>query len=126
MKIKIFTVAFAFLIMASFQVNAGEVMTGKEIKTLITGKTVQAEHLKKGFTFTVYFAADGSAIRKKNGDNIDGTYTIKDNKHCVNFGNGDKCATILPNGGGTYIRLKNGNSNKGFIKWSKIVDGKHL
>lgn len=123
MKIQSVIVALVFMAGASFQANAGNVLSADEIKTLITGKTVHAKHEKKGFTFSVYFAEDGSAIRKWKNDKLqNGKYSFKDNMHCINVGGGNKCATIEDNGDGSYKRLGGGKKHK--ITWMKVVDGK--
>ena len=126
MKIKTLLVAFALMFTASFQAQAADALSNDAIKALITGKTVNAEHAKKGFSFKVYFAADGSATRDWKGDMQEGKWFFKDGLHCINVGSGDKCASIVPNGDGTYKRLKGGKKNKHFINWLSIVDGKHL
>ena len=126
MKIKILFTAFTFLILSSFQAQAADALSNDAIKALITGKTVNAEHAKKGFSFKIYFAADGSVTRDWKGDMQEGKWFFKDGLHCINVGSGDKCASIVPNGDGTYKRLKGGKKNKHFISWLSIVDGKHL
>ena len=125
MKIKSILVTVLFMLGVSMQAQAGKVLSPDELKALITGKTVHAKHEKKGFNFSVYFNADGSAVRKWKGDKIqEGKWFFKDNLHCINVGGGDKCATMEDNGDGTYKRLKGGDSSKHFISWTKIVDGK--
>ena len=127
MKLKLTMISLLFLLGASFQAHAGKVLSPDELKTLITGKTVHAKHEKKGFTFRVYFNDDGSVIRKWKNDKLqDGKWFFDGNLHCINVGDGDKCASIEDNGDGTYKRLKGGNSDKHFISWTKIVDGKDL
>ena len=125
MKIQYVTIVLMLMLGISFQANAGNVLSADEIKTLIAGKTVHAKHEKKGFTFSVYFNEDGTAIRKwKDGEIQNGTYSFKGDMHCINVGDGDKCASIEDNGDGTYKRLKNGK--KHFITWQEIVDGKDI
>ena len=128
MKIKTLLAIFTFLFITSFQANAADALSADAIKALIVGNTVNGEHLKKDFKFTAYFKADGTAIRNWKGEVQNGTYFFKesDKQHCVNFGGGDKCATIVPNGDGSYKRLKNGNSDKHFINWLSISKGKNL
>lgn len=125
MKIQSVIMAVVLMAGASFQANAGNVLSADEIKALIVGKTVHAKHEKKGFTFSAYFNEDGSLIRKwKDGELQNGKYFFKDNMHCINVDDGDKCATMEANGDGTYKRLKNGK--KHVITWQKLVDGKDL
>jgi hypothetical protein len=127
MKLKLAIISLFLLLGASFHAHAGKVLSNDEVKALVSGKTVHAKHEKKGFNFSVYFNADGSAVRKWKNDKLqDGKWFFKDNLHCINVGGGDKCGSIEDNGDGTYKRLKGGNSNKHFITWTKIVDGKDL
>jgi hypothetical protein len=101
MKIKSLTFVITLLLITSFQANAADALSADAIKTLIVGNTVNGEHLIKGFKFTAYFKADGTAIRNWDGDVQDGTYFFKNNLHCVNFGGGDKCAAMVPKGDGS-------------------------
>ena len=127
MKIRSIIIAVAVMLGASFQAHAGKVLSNDEVRAIVSGKTVHAEHLKKGFNFSVYFAADGSVVRKWKNDKVqDGKWFFDGNLHCINVGGGDKCGSIVDNGDGTYNRLKGGNSNKHFITWTKVVDGKDL
>ena len=125
MKISASILTFCLLCVSSQLVHAGEILSNDKVKSITNGKTVHATHEKKGFNFSVYFNADGSAVRKWKGGKIQqGKWFFKDNLHCINVGGGDKCATIEDNGDGTYKRLKGGNSDKHFITWNKFVDGK--
>ena len=124
MKQKISIVISALLIMLSFQSTASEALSADAIKALIVGKTVQAENIRKGFKFKVYFTADGKVTREWKGDMQEGTYSFDGNKHCINVGGGDKCGTIVANGDGTYKRLKNGR--KHVINWLSFTEGKHF
>ncbi len=127
MKIKTTTITLLIMLTGSFQAFAGETLTPDQIKALIVGNTVHAKHLKKGFNFSVYFAEDGSVIRKwKKGRLQDGTFFFKNGLHCINVGKGDKCASLVDNSDGTYKRLKKGKANKHFITWVRIVEGKDL
>jgi len=126
-KFKSIITAVVVICAVSFQAHAGKIVSPDGIKALVTGKTVHAKHEKKGFTFSVYFNADGSAIRKWKNDKIqEGKWFFDGGLHCINVGGGDKCASIEDNGDGTYKRLKGGNSDKHLITWTKIVDGKDL
>lgn len=127
MKFKSIVSTVLLMLAVSFPVHAGKVLSADEVKALVSGKTVHAKHEKKGFNFSVYFNADGSVVRKWKNDTLqDGKWFFKDNLHCINVGGSDKCGSIEDNGDGTYSRLKNGDSNKRFITWTKIVDGKNL
>lgn len=104
---------------------AGEALSADQIKALISGKTVYAKHLKKGFDFKVYFDADGkTAIRDDGGNPVETTYSFDGDKHCLEWKGKNRCAQIVDNGDGTYSRLN--KSGKAFIIWNRFVDGKDL
>lgn len=124
MKIKILLASSIFLLLSSFQANAGDTMTSDQIKKLIAGKTVHSKQIIKGFDFKVYFTADGKVTREWKGKIQEGTYSFDGNKHCINLGQGDQCGTIVSNGDGTYKRLKNGKRH--VIDWLKFEEGKHI
>jgi hypothetical protein len=108
----------------STSVPAGDTMSAEQLKALLVGSTVDAEHLKKGFTFKVYFDASGKAYRTDGGDIVETTYKIdNDGKHCLYWKGKDRCATVKDNGDGTYFRMKDGKKS---IKWSNIQKGKHI
>lgn len=113
-----------FSLIFSTNLFAGQPLSKDQVNTLIRGKTIHAEHIKKGFKFTVFFGENGKAIRNRNGNIIEGTYSFRENMHCVNFGGGEKCATIEDNDDGSYKRLKNGK--KHVITWNKVTQGKNL
>lgn len=121
MKIKSTSLALLFTL-ASFQTSAAETLSGDQIKALIVGKTVQVEHLMKDTEFQMYFAPDGTAIRKGGNGIKTGTYRIENNMHCIDMGKGENCGTVVANGDGTYKRLKNGK--KHVINWLKFSEGK--
>jgi len=105
--------------------QAGEALDANEIKDLIVGSTVTAEHQKKGFQFKAYFGEDGRLIRFRDGETSESRYEITaDGMHCVeSVGRGKRtCARIEANGDGTYDRvLQNG---KRPVRWQKIESGK--
>lgn len=95
-------------------------LSGDEIKALITGKTVYVTHKANGNQWKTYFAADGTTAAS-NSDG--GRWEIKDGKHC-NTGVKLVCAKVADLGDGIYARLKpNGDIA---VVWTKIVDGKDL
>lgn len=121
MKIRSSSLALLFTL-ASFQAAAADALTNDQIKALIVGKTVQAEHIIKETEFKMYFAPDGSATRKGDNGIKTGSYRIENNMHCIDMGKGENCGTIVANGDGTYKRMKNGK--KHVINWLKFSDGK--
>jgi hypothetical protein len=97
-----------------------KILSGDEIKALITGKTVFVTRQNDGAQWKVYYTADGKTLSSESGA---GTWEVKDGKHC-NSGVKLKCAQVTDLGDGTYARLKpNGDVA---VTWTKIVDGKDI
>ena len=92
-------------------------LSGDEIKALLTGKTIYVT--PNGSTqWRQYFAADGTSARD-NGEISD--WTVEGDKHCNTVAT-TRCAAIRDNGDGTYARLKPNGST--LVTWTKIVNGK--
>ena len=96
---------------------AEKMLTGDEIKALISNKTVSVTH-KNGTQWRTYFAPDGKSVRN-NGDSSE--WSVEDNKHCSSTAK-LRCGAIRDNGNGTYSRLKPDGVQ--VVLWEKIVDGK--
>lgn len=96
---------------------ADKMLSGDEIKALISNKTVSVS--APSADWQQYFAADGSSVRD-NGQNS--SWYIEDNKHCNTASAKFLCAPIRDNGDGTYARIK--DNGDVIVSWSKIVDGK--
>lgn len=117
----LFAAAFAL----STQVQAGDMVPGDKLSSLVMGKTIRAKHLKKGFEFSIYFDKDGkTAFRKQGSDITQTTYRIDGNQHCIFWKGKDRCAQLLDNGDGTYSRVN--KKGKQVVKWMKLEDGKKL
>lgn len=120
-----FASIIAAMLLVLSPVMAGENMSADQIKALIAGKSMHAEHMIKDFEFDLYFDADGeTAHRSQGGDTTKTTYKFKGDKHCIFWKGANRCAFIRDNGDGTYSRV-NGR-DKEIIKWSNIVDGNKL
>lgn len=120
-------VLIAFMsVFFSGQALAGKTLSGDEIKALVTGKTIESEHLIRDFTFKVYFDKDGETAYRTlpNGNIKETTYSIKGNRHCIFWQGKDRCAQIQENGDGTYYRVN--FRGKKTIKWNNVSDGKNL
>lgn len=118
-------ITIALSALASQAVLADDFLNGDQIKELVTGNTVQAEHLRKGFDFAVYFDADGqTAVRKQDGEETETSYRIDGDKHCIHWKGKDRCAEIRDNGDGSYDRI---NANgKAVVRWSSFTAGRQL
>lgn len=97
--------------------HAEKMLSGDEIKALVTGKTVDVS-LSSSSQWRQYFAADGSSARD-NGEVSD--WSVEGDKHCNSVA-ALRCAAIRDNGDGTYARLKPDGSPA--VTWTKITDGK--
>ena len=114
-----------FLLTSPAQAGEVDYLSADQVKAIIAGKTVHAEHLKKGFDFKVYFDADGeTAIRQQQGETTTTTYSFQGKKHCIKWRGRNRCAFIQDNGDGTYSRIN--RKGKAKVKWVKIVEGKDL
>ncbi len=115
---------FLVLTITISNVLAGQFLTGEKLKSTIIGKTFYAKHLKKGFEFKVYFDVDGqTAYRTTNSGVSKTTYKFDGETHCIYWKGVDRCAKILDNGDGSYIRVSNGVH---MVSWFKVVQGKDL
>ena len=89
-----------------FAVNvtlAGNTLSGDEIKKLVNGNTVYAEHAKKHFEVTRYFAAGGKLTQYRSdnfagGTYLEGEWSVDGNKLCMKMGRGQGgCGTLSKN-----------------------------
>lgn len=108
-----FTLMFS-LTQASF---AEKMLSGDEIKALVTNKTVDVTLTNKN-KWRQFFANDGSSDRD---NGLKSNWYTEGDKHC-NTGTSLLCAPIRDNGDGTYSRLKDDGGVA--VTWTKIVDGK--
>lgn len=119
------SIAVIFGLLMSGLAQAGDYVAGDKLAGLVVDKTIRAKHLKKGFEFSVYFDKDGkTAYRKQGGDVTQTTYRIEGNKHCLHWKGKDRCAQILDNGDGTYVRVN--KKGKQVVMWTKIESSKNL
>ena len=115
----------SMLLFASGQVYAEKYLTADEVKSLVVGNTMHAQHLKKDFEFSVHFDSDGNtAFRKQFDETTKTTYKFNGDKHCIFWKGQDRCAKILDNGDGTYTRIN--KKGKHVVKWTKVIKGKEL
>jgi hypothetical protein len=110
-------VGFALFFLLAQASHAAKVLSGDEIKALITDKTVSVSAGSK--QWRQYFAADGSSARD-NGKNS--TWSVEGDKHCNTAAADFPCAPVRDNGDETYSRIK--DNGEAIVTWSKIVGGK--
>jgi len=98
--------------------SAGKLLTGDEIKALITDKTVSVT-VPNGAKWRQYFAPDGNSDRDSGEKS---QWHVEDDKHCNTAAKKFPCAPIRSNDDGTCSRLKPDGGEA--VKWTAIVDGK--
>jgi hypothetical protein len=108
---------FALFFSLAHASHAAKVLSGDEVRALITNKTVTVT--ANSGQWRQYFAADGSSARD-NGKMS--TWSVEGDKHCNTAAASFPCASIRDNGDGTYARIK--DNSDAIVTWSKIVDGK--
>ena len=112
------TAALAAALFAAFAVTAqaGDTLSGEDIRTTVTGKTIEGEMEATG-AYAEYYAADGT-IR---GDGYTGTWSIDGDLMCFDYGEGADCWSVGGRGGevdwiqngavGGTGTIKDGNPN---------------
>ncbi len=111
--------------LAAIPAHAENFLTDAQIESLVKGKTVSAKHLKKGFSFKVYFDDGSETAYRTDGDEIVETrYRIEGGRHCIHWKNKDRCARIRDNGDGSYTRVN--QKGRDVVLWTGFVDGKEL
>ncbi|MEW8277842.1 MAG: hypothetical protein AB2719_06630 [Candidatus Thiodiazotropha sp.] len=97
----LFTTICTFLVITCTPLNAlAKDLTGDEVATLISGNTVEAIHVSRGYKITTYYAPDGSYIQLSKGKRQQGKWHIDDNG-CLckqRGGKGGECRLIVEDG----------------------------
>jgi hypothetical protein len=117
------TIVLSLFTLLSHSVFAEDVLSGEEIRALISGKTVMATtaNRTKNIDLKQYYAADGTAISASSTKSLNGVWRINDQGlHCTQWeGKEETCAKIVKAGDG-YQRIE-GDTLRG--NWHRIVDG---
>lgn len=116
-KTAVFVAGCAVLFSVAPLSHAEKMLSGDEIKALVTGKTTYVT-APNGRKFRQVFNADGSSERD-NGQKSE--WHVDGDKHCNTAAVNALCANIRDNGDGTYSRVFDG---KPVVDWTKIVEGK--
>ena len=118
-KIAVAVAGFAMLFTLAQASHAEKMLSGDDIKALITNKTIDVSLPNGSKKWRQYYAADGSSARdngQKSEWNIDG------DKHCNTAATDYPCVGIRDNGDGTYSRVK--DNGGAVVNWTKFVEGK--
>lgn len=120
-KLAVAIAGFSMLFSLSQACHAEKMLSGDEIKALITGKTVYVVVPNSSTNWRQYYAADGSSARD-NGQTS--TWQVEGDIHCNTAAKNNPCLPIRDNGNGTYDRMKSDGSPA--VTWTKIIDGKEF
>lgn len=106
----------SLLVILGMPLEAGESLTGEEIKQLFYNKTFEGIHLKNGWTFRNHAAPDGRCEvlfigGKRAGQTRTYRWFVKDNMHCCDTGRRHICGTITDEGNGVYHKHRNGKKH---------------
>jgi len=121
-----------FLFLINPTAAAEEFMPTADVKSALSGKTCSGEHLRKDFTFNVYFASDGIVRNvKRNGDTRKGQWFVLDNgKRCLEWDGSDirNCFHVRDNGDKSYtlVKVKGNGDTLDLILWSDCKTGNML
>ena len=109
------------LVSASLSVAAADLMTGEQIKSVVSGNTVTWEHMFKSKSGKSYYSEDGTLTGVMNGSSRKGTWKVEGNQICVSWGN---CREMESDGEGGYYKVKNGT--KRVVRYTRVEDGNKL
>lgn len=85
---------------------AVDFLSGEQVTSAFSGKTVEWKHLKKNRAGKTYYAADGKITGVSNGTEREGSWHVDGDKLCVSWG---KCLQIEADGEGGYYKVKKGS-----------------
>ena len=105
---------------------AADALNASQLKSLYSGKTVEATNMTNGVSFTNYLSPDGRVAQvTKDGEKKKGTWRVDDGgTHCVQWeGQKEFCHKVVPQADGTYRRYA---GDKHVVTIHKIVDGNPL
>jgi hypothetical protein len=95
-----------------------------QVRTLITGNSIQSRDATTDSTFWVYFNPNGRRSALQNQGEYELPWRVLDDgTHCVLTGTGDDCARVRRNQDGTWSRVREG---KAVVDWLTIRPGKSL
>jgi len=97
-----------FALTFSDGIFSAESMSANELKSLLTNNTITCKNLQKNHESSVYFRDDGTATRLSHeGEKIPGNWRVSDNgQHCVDWGEKERCNSIIDLGNGTYQKIE--------------------
>ncbi|OOZ41037.1 hypothetical protein BOW53_05845 [Solemya pervernicosa gill symbiont] len=106
--------ALVLLLPLQAQAQAGDSLSGDEIKTLFTDKTFDGVNHNSGSCFKNYASPKGACLvhylsGKKSGETVEIAWKVKGDMHCCVKKGKNICGTITNEGNGVYHKiLENG------------------
>ena len=97
-----FTLAFPCSLLSA------ELMSDDAIKSLLTNNTINCKNFEKDHESIVYFRDNGTATRLNHeGEMIPGNWHVTGSgQHCVDWGEHERCNTVVDQGNGTYQKIE--------------------
>lgn len=115
--------AVVFTIPSVHTAFASDMLSADQVKSLVTGNTVDSEILENGKTFRAYFDPSGTLYRLQDGKMLEGSWRVQDDgSHCITLKK-EFCAQIRNDGDGSYTRIENGSPK---LKWHKFTPGRDI
>jgi len=95
---------------------SAEPMSADAVMSLLTNNTINCRNLQKNHESSVYFRDDGTATRlNPEGEKIQGNWRVTENgQHCVNWGEEERCNSVVDQGGGSYQKIEEGKPRAEF------------
>ncbi|MFV1973613.1 MAG: DUF995 domain-containing protein [Thiohalobacterales bacterium] len=103
---------------------AEKTLTGDEVKAQFSGKTVDYNHVTRGFRMSVFYEEDGSMRGMRDGNTMRGSWRVNDKGElCIEYGEGDRCRHIVEKDG-EYRKYKEENGKKiHIVTYHTFTDG---
>lgn len=94
------------LLLGSSTLSAAEYLNGDELNAMVSGKTAYCQHLSRPSSGRTYFAPDGTMYGIRRGDPRKGTWSVKGDTLCTNWGKRPVCSRYQSDGEGGHYKFK--------------------
>lgn len=117
--------ACLFAVLGITSLHAAEtILTGDEVQTLFSGKTVDYNIIMRDFSVSAYYAEDGSMRGMSRGKKMTGSWHVSDKGElCIDYGKGQRCRHIVEEDG-VYKKYKDEDGKKiHVVTYHTFTDG---